>query len=517
MKRSWLISLTLALACACGHAQVSEQPKAAPAPAPAPAPPGTVVPPPAYTGKSAPVEEAPYPSTPAPKDHDIPDEGPARPFTPPKPQRIRLANGMDLVVVRRTNLPLVAFAMVWPSGAAEDPAQRAGTASLTANLLTEGAGARSALELATEVQRLGARLSAYASWDATTVSLVTLDRVLDSSLSLLADVVLRPRFEASDFERVRSEARTTLLQLNDQAGTQAQIAGGRAIYGDNHRYGGLVAGSAPGLAAVTRDEIVAWHRDRLGPQNATLVAVGNVDVAALRAKLEKLFPASGQGKRAPRPTTKETPAIRSDRTVVLVDRPGAAQTEMRAYTAGPIRATPDYFPLLVMNTIFGGNFSSWLNAKLREEKGYTYGARSDFSFRRNGGPFSAGAPVKTAVTRPALVDLLAQLERLEKGEVTDLEIRIAKQQLVRSMARYFETPPDIAQALATLVTYGLPDDYFATYAQKIERVSVADVTRVAKHWKASKMSLVFVGDEKVIGADVKEVLGNYQKVDVSPK
>ncbi len=502
MRRLGLLALVATLGC--GHTRPAD-PKSAPSPRPA-----------APMRSSVPVADAPLPTTPASKDHAIPEEDAPRPFTPPVPQRARLANGMDVLLVKRTNLPIVSFTMVWPSGAADDPPQRAGMAALTSSLITEGAGSRSALELAAEVQRLGARLSAFSTWDATTVSLTTLQKVIDPALGILADVVLRPHLAAADLERIRSESRTMLLQANDQAATQAQLAGARALYGDNSRYGSLVTGSPVGLTAIKRDEVVAWHRDRLSVRRATLVAVGDIDMPALRAKLEQLFPAAGKATHQ-LPPAKAVPAIRADRAVLLVDRPGAAQTEMRAYAPGPTRLTADYFPLLVMNTIFGGNFSSWLNAKLREEKGYTYGARSDFAFRRNGGPFTAGAPVKTAVTRPALVDLLAQLERLERGEMVEVELRIAKQQLQRSMARYFDTAPEVAQALAGLVVYGLPDEYYATYADKVQRVTLADLSRVAHKLRAGKMSLVFVGDEKVIGQDIKEVLGTYQKVDVSPK
>ena len=500
-------SLVMLAFVGCGHAHPAD-PSAAPAPWPKESTPAAARP---VSAPSAPaVEIVP------PKDREIPGEGPARPFVLPKPERVRLASGIELLLVKRSSLPLATIVVVWPNGAAEDPPQREGLAALAANLLTEGAGSRSALELAAETQRLGARLSSQASWDSTTVALTTLTKALDPSLALLADVVLRPRFDNADIERLRAESRTSLLQLNDQPATQAQLAGSRAIYGDAHRYGSLIAGSEQGLSLVSRAELLAWHKDRLSPARATIIAVGDLDMSTLRRKLDPIF-GTHLLKRPARIATKKPAPTRNERTVVLVDRPQAAQTEMRAYSAGPPRITPDYFPRLLLNTIFGGNFSSWLNAKLREEKGYTYGARSDFAFRRDGGPFVAGAPVKTGVTKDALVDLLAQLDRLERGDFAEVELTIAKQQLQRSIARSFETPPDVAMALATVVVYGLPESYFTTYAENLEKVSVADLARVAKTLHAGNMSLVFVGDEKLIGADIKAVLGEYKKVDVAPK
>ena len=481
-------------------------------PAPSPAPKAE-----AHPNSAAPrtVVEAPR----VPRDRDIPTEGAARPFALPKPERTRLACGAELLVVRRTRLPLATLLVVWPVGGTQDPACRAGLASFTADLLTNGAGQRPSIELATEIERIGARLESDSTWDSTLLSLTTLTTKLDPALMLLADVVLRPRFDAEEVERVRSESVTRLAQLRDQAATQAALAGARAVYGKDHRYGQLVQGSAAGLGAITRDELVAWHHDRLPVARATVIAVGDIDLQTLRKKLDRAFGkvrSSGRGAAvgvavpAGAAVPPEAPARK--RQIVLVDRPGAAQTEIRAFEPGPPRSSPDYFALTVLNTIFGGNFSSRLNGKLREEKGYTYGARSEFAFRRDGGPFSAGAPVKTAVTRAALVDFLAELDRLRLGDVNDRELALAKATLQRSLARQFETPTQVASSLAAITVFGLPADYFATYAAKVGAVTAADITRAAAALHPSDMSLVFVGDEKVIGGELEALVGPYTLV-----
>ncbi len=501
---------------ACGHVRPAD-PAAAPAPWPAEtAPPPARAPAPiASPALASPPPPAP-PSPTAPHDRELPGEGPPHPIVLPRPDRAKLACGADLLVVRRSRLPLATIYVVWPTGAAAEPAARAGIASLTADLLTEGAGARSALEVAAEVERLGARLASGATWDATFVTLTTLGRTLDPALAVLGDVVLRPRFEASEVERVRKSSKSALLQLTDQAAQQAALAGARAIYADDDRYRELLQGSARGLDVADRDGVVGWHAAFLRPEQATVIVVGDVELAAIRRRLDR---ALGPARRPAAPPAAPPPAPGARRPstavprVLFVDKPGAAQTEVRVVEPGPPRLTPDYFPLTVLNTIFGGNFSSRLNANLREKHGFTYGARSDFAFRRDGGPFTATAPVKAAVTRAALVELEAELARLATGEVTDDELRLAKQTLQRSLARAFETPPEVAGALALLRTYRLPDDFYATYAARVEAVTPADLRRVARALRPD-MTVVLVGDEKTLGADVRSLLGPYEKVEL---
>ena len=507
------IVIAALLFSACGHTRAAD-PSAAPQPWLAETAPPTPTPAPTPTPTPTP---SPSPSLPrVAKDAEIPGEGAAHPFALPRPERARLSSGAELLLVRRPRLPLVSLYIVWPVGAADEAMDRAGLASLTADLLSEGAGKRTALEIAAELQQIGARMGTFASWDATSISITALTRSLDDALAIVGDVALRPRFESAEVERLRKHAQTALLQIADQASTQAALTGGRAIYGTGHRYGALAQGTNAGLAAITRNEIVAWHEAQLPISRATIIAVGDVEMRTLRPRLEKLF----GGKRAA-PVTRTTvvraaPPPTAQR-VLLVDKPGASQTEMRVYLAGPPRATPDYFPLLVLNTIFGGNFSSRLNSKLREEKGYTYGARSEFAFRREGGPFTAGAPVKTAVTRLALVDLRAELRRLADGAFADAELMPAKQTLQRSLAASFETPPEVARALAVLRVYGLPDDYFASYAQNIEAVTTADLKRVAASIRPEQMTVVLVGDEKTIGEEIRKELGSYEKIGLPDK
>jgi zinc protease len=206
------------------------------------------------------------------------------------------------------------------------------------------------------------------------------------------------------------------------------------------------------------------------------------------------------------------PTAATARKVVLVDRPGAAQTELYVALPGAPRKSKDFFACQVLNAILGGQFSSRLNLNLREQHGYAYGARSAFSFRRHGGPFLAWAPVKTAVTEPSLKEVLAELARVRDSDVTAAELRLAKDLLTRGLARDFETPPEVASTLVAQVVEDLPDDYYRTYARNIEKVTVADVRRAAARWiDAPKASIVLVGDEAQIGAGVKGLVGAYER------
>jgi predicted Zn-dependent peptidase len=500
------------LACACGRIPPA-QTAGVPPPWVAPAPPVPVAP--------AAVDAGPLPPAPPPppsRDRTlVPPSASASPLTPPTPLRRKLKNGTPLLIVERHTLPIVTLQVVWPTGAADDPPGRAGLAGLTADLLDEGAGTRSAIELAEALAQLGAQLDVRCGWDATTVAATSLTKTLAPTLAIVADVVQRPSFVAAELERVKKERLTALTQSRDVAAQVAEDTLARVLYGERHRYGQPLGGADEQLAALTRADVVGWQRARLRPDTATVIVVGDVQPDELVRQLDAVL--SGW---TPPPKKTRAPLAHaaeaqppSARKLVLVDRPEAAQTELRVGRPGVARTSPDYFPLVVMNAILGGNFSSRLNTNLREKHGYTYGARTDVGFRRGGGPLHAASPVKTAVTREAVSETLAELGRIRDAEVAPEELRMAKDLLERTMARTFETPPEVASAVATQVVYGLPDDYYATYAARIEAVTAADVLRVARAWiEPAKMPIVLVGDLRQIAAPMKELLGDYELRDV---
>ncbi|MGZ3405797.1 MAG: M16 family metallopeptidase [Polyangia bacterium] len=440
-----------------------------------------------------------------------PAGGPPPKLNLPVPARRKLKNGAAVLVVERHELPMASLVVTWPTGIADEPAAQAGLAGLTADLLDEGAGTRGALEVAEEVARLGAQLQTTASWDDTRVQVTALTRALDALLPIVADVVARPAFADKELERVRADRVTSLAQRRDVPAVISRDTLARVVYGDKARYGVPELGSEATLRALGRADVVKWHAERLRPDVATIIVVGDVQTDDIVRRLDAAFaawtsPQKGKLKHPP-----ATPP-KSARKVVIVDRPGAAQTEMRLGLPGAPRTSKDYFPCLVTNAILGGQFISRLNFNLREQHGYTYGARTEFSFRRDGGPFVAGAPVKTAVTEPSLKETLAELARIRDTTVEPAELELAKDLLGRALAREFETPPQVAAALVAQVVEGLPDNYYKTYAEHIAAVSVADVRKAAQRWiDPTRMAIVLVGDDAQIGAGVKTMVGAYER------
>ncbi len=467
-------------------------------------------------GTPPPVVPLSQPASPSTDAGDLdrstaPKGGPPPKLNLPVPVRRKLKNGAAVLVVERHDLPVASLVITWPSGIADEPPAQAGIASLTADLLDEGAGTRGALDVAEDVARLGVQLTTSASWDDTRVQATALVRSIDPLLPIIADLLARPSFADKELDRVRADRITGLLQLRDVPSSISRDTLARVVYGEKARYGLPEMGTEPTLKALDRAAIVKWHADHLRPDLATIIVVGDVQPDDITRRLDAAFAgwtAAGKGK--VKHATAAAP--RSARRVVIVDRPGAAQTEMRLGMPGAPRKAKDYFACLVTNAILGGQFISRLNFNLRERHGYTYGARTEFSFRRAGGPFIAGAPVKTAVTEPSLKETLGELTRIRESNVEPGELELAKDLLGRALAREFETPPQVAAALVAQVVEGLPDDYYKTYADRIAAVGAGDVRKAAQRWiDPTRMSIVLVGDEKQIGEGVKTMVGEYER------
>ena len=252
--------------------------------------------------------------------------------------------------------------------------------------------------------------------------------------------------------------------------------------------------------------MVGFHKALFTPDNASLIVVGDTTPEAVTAALEKdLAGWKGTGK----PVKHNLPDVTADSAkkgaVYLVDKPSAAQSVLTIGLVGLPRSTPDYIPLTVMNAVLGGQFSSRINLNLREDKGYTYGARSSFAFRKGAGPFSAGAPVQTAVTKEALVELVKELTDVTGPRtITDKELAFAKDRIVLGFPGKFETTAGVASTLADLVVHDLPDDYFTTYPGKVEAVTKAEVDRVAKKYlEPSKMVVLIVGDKSKVEGPIR--------------
>ncbi|MEP6703388.1 MAG: pitrilysin family protein [Acidobacteriota bacterium] len=433
----------------------------------------------------------------------LPKPGPNPKFSLPAIEKTKLSNGLEVWMVQQKELPIVAMNLVLKSGQGNEPDNRTGLANITANLLDDGTKTRSAVDIANQLQAIGVGgINANAGWDSTNVSVQALTRNLDKALEIYSDVILNPTFPATELESQRARSLIGLRQQRANANVVSNIVYNKVLYGD-HPYGRDT--NEASLKAVTRDDIVKFYEATFRPNNGVLIVVGDFDKAALKGKLENAFGGWKSGAVANRdlPTPKGF-----DKTgIYIVDRPNSAQSVVSIGQVGIDRSNPDYFPVVVMNSILGGDITSRISMNLREDKGYTYGANSGFVYRRGPGPFRAGGDIQTAVTKEAIVEFMKELNGIRGGvPITDKELDYNKQSLIRRYPGNFETVGAISNQLANLVVYGLADSYFNDYISKVNAVTLSDVNRVAKQYlDPSKMAIVVVGDRKTIEPGLKEL------------
>lgn len=411
----------------------------------------------------------------------------------PKVQHGVLKNGLEVMLVEYHQLPIVQFNLVLPTGTTADPAEKAGTANLTVRMLDEGTEQRTALQIADGLDFIGAHLSASTSYDGSFVTLETLKEHTASALDIYSDVLLHPAFPQKEFDRVKKEILTSLVQQKDQPAIIANKVFASKLYGATHPYGRPSDGNEKSVGKITVEDLKSFYNACFRPDDATLIVVGDVTIAELLPMLERTL-AAWQSKSISPPSLAPPPG-EGKAAIYVVDKPQAAQSQIRIGNIGLPRSTPDYFAVLVMNTVLGGGFNSRLNWNLREQKGYTYGTGSQFQFRKEPGPFSTYGGFRTNVTDSSVIETLKEIRRLRSEDVPESDLSFAKDFLTRSVARAFETPGQIATQLANLAIYGLPDDYFDTYVQNVKAVTAQDVKRVAeKCIDPDNMLIVIVGD-----------------------
>ena len=430
-----------------------------------------------------------------------PELGPPPPVSLPPIITRQLPNGLKLLIVEQHELPLADFVLLVGSGSTSDPTSKPGIANLTAAMLREGTTTRKSLEIADQIAFLGINLSPASSWESSTLSLHTPTAQEDSALALFADVVLHPSFPPSDFERIRKNRLTELLQLRDQGPAIANIAFPAIVYGNAHPYGAPSLGTEASVKSLTPADLESYYRANFRPNNSTMIIVGDVNPSQIEQKINSLF-GSWQRGDVPRLSYGEPPKSQTT-TIYLIDKPGAAQSSFRIGSVGVPRSTRDYFALTVMNTILGGSFTSRLNQNLRETRGYTYGAGSRFDMRRAAGPFLATAEIVTAKSDSALLEFMKELNAIRQS-VPANELFRAKRYLQLQQPGNFETTQDIAFQLLPVALYGLPLDYYNNYVQNIEAVTQADVARVAQQYiNPASLAVVIVGDRKTIEQGLK--------------
>ncbi len=422
-----------------------------------------------------------------------PEGKPAPVIHLPEIQKATLKNGLQVWLVEDHKLPLAAMSLVVQAGSDHDPLAQPGVATMTADMMDEGTKTRTTLQISDELDALGASLGANANLDGSFVSLRTLSKNLGKALAIYTDVIAHPIFPEKEFERLKKQRLASLVQQRDQPAAIASNAFNYILYGSGNPYGNNTGGTEKSLQAMTWKDLVQFYQSYYHPNNATLIVVGDAKLPEIVPMLEEGLEDWQQGQIPPF-SVAQPPAV-TERRIYLIDKPGAPQSEIRIGYPALARSTPDYFPVMVMNRMLGGQFTSRINLNLRERHGYTYGATSSFRFLKGIGPFVAGGGIVTEKTDSAIVECLHEIDLMRDKGMTADELAYSKKGAIGGFALTFETPVQIAGALQNIVLYGLPDDYYNRYLQNIDAVSVADVGRVAsKYLDTNHMAVVVVGD-----------------------
>lgn len=436
----------------------------------------------------------------------LPVPGADRPFHFPRLVRRLLPNGLELRAVTHRSVPVVSMVLLVPGGSSVDPPDRPGLTSMLVGLLDEGSRGQSALEVADRVARIGGDLDLETGADAVVVSLATLDRFFETGLSLVHEIVTAPNLALHDFVRIRDLRVERLRQMKDHASAVADRAFSRTLY-DTHPYGHAGFGTETALSMITVEEVRALHDALLVPTGATLVLVGDRPEAELLDAAARIFSewhAGASPMAIDRAAALAPPPSMPQARLGVVSRPGAAQSEVRIGHVCAARSTPDYHALLTLNTVLGGAFVSRINLNLREDKGYTYGARTGFDLRRGIGPFVVQTSVATSATADAVRETLKELRDISGSRpATPDELSMAKDSVSKGYPRGFETVSQVARSIAHLALHGLPDTYFEDFIPRLSAVTGDDVTQVAqKYLDIDKMTTVIVGDLDTISGSL---------------
>jgi predicted Zn-dependent peptidase len=438
----------------------------------------------------------------APDRSKPPALDPAPALRLPPIEKRTLSNGLAVWIMGVRKVPTVHLELVVRSGAGADPQGRFGLATLTADMLDEGAGSKNALEIADAVDYLGADLSTTAGIDASYVELhVPVARLADA-LPVMADVVARPTFPEDELKRLREERLASLLEAQDDPGQLVQFAFPRMVFGASHRYGTSPIGTATSIKAITTADMKAFHAAVFVPSNAVLIVVGDVTAESVLPMLERAFGGWTGGAKAASARVPDAPQLTARR-VYLVDKPGAAQSQIRIGWVGVPRSTPDYFVLRLLSGVLGESFTSRLNHNLREVHGYAYGAGSRFDMRVSGGLFYASAGVQTDKTADALKEFFNEFAAIRQPVPAD-ELNKTKNYLERLVPRSFETGRGGANALSQVYIFDLPSDFYQEFGAGLAAVTAEQVKRAADRYiQPDKFAVVIVGDRKAIEPGVR--------------
>ena len=433
----------------------------------------------------------------------LPALGELPPFQFPAIEKRTLPSGLRVWTVEHRAVPLISLLVLVRRGAAADPRGQEGLAAIVGDLLDEGCGDLDAMALHEALGRIGAQLDTEVGSDASLLGLTVLSRFADRGVALVGAMLREPRLDERDFGRVRDLRVNRLVQIRDMPPALADRAFTELIYGA-HPYGHLAIGSETSLRGLTVDDVRQFHAGAYAPSNVTVIAAGDGSHDDLAALVTSHFGDwSASGTTLDDASALATPADPATR-VGLLTRPGAAQSELRMGHISVARSHPDYLRLLVLNMVLGGQFVSRVNLKLREEKGYTYGARTGFEARRGPGPFLLQASVQTDATVDAIRESISEVSAIRGARpVTRDELETGRAALTRGYPRNFETAEQVARAAAQMALHDLPEDYYSTFVPQVLALDEIQVTEAAeRHLDPSRLLTVIVGDPERFASDL---------------
>lgn len=433
----------------------------------------------------------------------IPSAGTAPELRVPTWTSMKLANGAQLIVSARHNLPLVSFNINFVGGSAQyDSATKPGVGEFAAAMLTEGTTTKSGDDISNALQLLGTGVRIAVGSEAGSVQfLATTDKV-ERVLQIVEDMLVNPSFPNEALERYRARRLVALTQAKDRTSAIAARVFPKVLYTTAHPYGRSVTEAS--VNAITRDDIASFSKNYFTPGHAIITVVGDVEPNAVRTMVERVLAPWNSGGTMP---SFNYPAVTEPKatTIFLVDKPGAAQSSFVIGLPGPARSTSDYFALEVLNTMLGGMFQSRLNANIREQKGYSYGVNSGFEYGKGPGAFEAGGEIVTAKSDSALIEFMKELRGIRGARpITDEELKTAEDNLVQGLPQSFSSVRMVGGAISELYLEDLPQDYYQNYTRNVRAVTKDDLTRVAnKYIDVDHLAIVIVGDRKQIEGPLK--------------
>jgi zinc protease len=438
----------------------------------------------------------------------------------PKLQKATLSNGLTIILAERHDVPLVNFTLASDAGFASDASTSSGTANLAMLVMTDGTRTRDALKISDELESLGATLKGSSNLDLSFVSLSALTVKMDPALDLFADVVLNPSFPEVEVKREQKLVLAGIDREQNAPATLALRVLPELLYGSGHPYGNPLTGSGTkeSVSKLTREDLVKFHDSWLRPGNSTMVIVGDTTLAEVKPKLEKLF-SGWKGGTPPAKNVKEV-SIATKSSVYLIDKPGALQSVIIAGVVAPPKATPQQFAIEAMNNSLGGMFGARLNMNLREDKHWSYGARTVLRDARSQRPFYAIAPVQTDKTKEAMVEMNKEFRGMAGDHpVSSEELTKVQANEILKLPGSRETLEALSQSIIDLVQFGLPDDYYDTYAGRVQALKTSDVNAAAKEVvRPDNLTWIVVGDRAKIEAGVRELnFGEFRIMDIDGK